>query len=239
MGCSVLFVSVDTAISVSISASVDSIYYRFLRVCGLLISLEVEVDEESKICRQKRATEEGGVLRTGAVCQKRERVTSVCISEVLISSEIHKEEIDDKLDDLHSCEIFFPPEPSTASSRIIVIVHHDMNGKVQNDDSPRNAGPSIQLGIAKQSRGRMMENMQELERFLLQRQENGVYQFEIFEIIINHIVEFEVRRPCPLVTDCKVNSVLPCYRKDLLKHKSEKKQAPRTENDVMCLKECG
>jgi len=49
---------------------------------------------------------------------------------------VHSKEIDDKLSDLHCGKMFFPPYPTTTSSRIIIVIHKHMDSEVEGDWDP-------------------------------------------------------------------------------------------------------
>jgi hypothetical protein len=64
---------------------------------------------------------------------------------VLVQTEIKYEEVDDELRDLHHCEVSFPPEFRATCSCIVVIVHHNVDQKVDGDNGPRWAQFTVQL----------------------------------------------------------------------------------------------
>lgn len=123
--------SVGSTISVAISMSVGG------RLLGnrLLVGLEVEVDEEEQVARQDRAAKECGIFMTSTVGDVWQ-VGPVHKGEVLVSAKVDQRDIQDELGDLHGRKVFLPPEASTTSGRVVVVVHDNMNEQVLHDDGP-------------------------------------------------------------------------------------------------------
>jgi len=81
--------------------------------------------------------------------------------------------------------------------------------------------------------------MQESEWFFLESKKDGIEEFEVFDVVVDHVVEFETWSPCIVVADGVKETVLPPNWNDLLTHENEEESAARTEDDVMELKEEG
>jgi len=101
----------------------------------LLVCSEIKVDEEEKITCQEGTTENGCVFSTRAISGMG-KVWPVVSGEVSIGSEISETNVNYKLRDLHSRQVFLPPNLSAASSRIIIIVHYDVYRQVEDDNRP-------------------------------------------------------------------------------------------------------
>lgn len=155
----------------------------------LLVSVEVEVDEQEEVACQNGTAEQGGVRGARAVGDVGE-VRVVVGSKVLIGAKVNEVEVNDKLYNLHGGEVLLPPESTTTSGGVIIVVHDDMDPKVDGNDCPGNGSLAVQLSIAQQGGSRMMENVKELERLLLESEEHGVNEFEILEVVVANVVEF-------------------------------------------------
>lgn len=81
----------------------------------------------------------------------------------------------------------------------------------------------------------MVENMQERQRFLLEREEYRVNQLQILEVVVDHVVEFHSRCPRLLSTDGLENTPFPQNWQDLLRHENEQNETAAAENNVMYL----
>jgi len=158
-------------------------------------------------------------------------------SEVLVSAKVNQANVENELDNLHCRKVLLPPETSSTGGCVVVIVHNNMDCKVLGDDRPRDASSSIQLGVAEQSGGRVVEDVKELQRFLLERKENGIDEFQILEVIIYHIIEFHPRSPRTFTTQCGMETMIPHYWNNLLQHESQEQQAARAEDDIVCLED--
>ena len=71
-----------------------------------------------------------------AITDVRER-RPVVGSEVGVGAKVDDEKVDDKLEDLHGGQVLLPPDLCTTGSRVIVVVHDDVNAEVEHNDNPR------------------------------------------------------------------------------------------------------
>ena len=108
--------------------------------------------------------------------------------------------IKDELAYLKSCDPFFPPDTNTSRSLEVVPIHDDVDSQVESYRNPRHRGMSDQLSVAEKSRSAVMVAMKKsylylihattskgsllTQRLLLQHEEDGVQELEIFRQII-------------------------------------------------------
>jgi len=102
---------------------------------------------------------------------------------MLPSSEVYDEEVKDKLYYLHCRQVFLPPNLCSTRSRVIVVIHYNVDCEVQCNDRPGDAGLAVELGVAEQSGGRVMKHVKKCEWFLLEGEEDGVDYFKYIELI--------------------------------------------------------
>ena len=55
-----------------------------------------------------------------------------------------------------------------------------MDGQVEDDGDPGDGGVAAELGEAEEGRGTVVVGVQESEGFLLEEEEDGVEEFEVF-----------------------------------------------------------
>jgi len=130
-------VAVRNSVAVGNTIPVCSCFLALRRL--LVIRLNVELDEQKQVAAEDAATEQCGSLCPSAVANVWE-IREVCVDVVLIGPKIHCEQINDKLDNLHGREVLFPPNFGTASCRVIVVVHNNVDCQIQRDDHPLNTG---------------------------------------------------------------------------------------------------
>lgn len=94
---------------------------------------------------------------------------------------------------------------------MLILTHDDMHSKVEDDRDPGGTGLSIELDVAKSSGGAVVEDVKEsyvtrmkdervyyqVERqgrtkgLFLEGKENGVNELDVFEGVVDHVVEFK------------------------------------------------
>lgn len=202
---------------------------------GWLVRLDIEVDEEPEVAREEHAAEDCSSLGTGAGTEC--RPVPVVGSEVGVGAKVNSDEVDDELGDLHGGEIFLPPDFGTARRGEVVVVHEDVYCEVEGDRHPRNASLAIQLSVTKQSGGGVVENVQESKGLLLQPKEHGIDELDVFEEIVDHIIEFQSRSPGSEATQCVEKTMIPKNRRDFLNHENEQNAAADGEYYIVHLEE--
>lgn len=93
-------------------------------------------------------------------------------------------QVNDKLDDLQTGDPFLPPDTNTTGTLEIVPVHHNMNQKVDINHNPLHSGQSDQLGVAEKSSCAMVIGVEEGQRLLLEEQEDGIDEFDVFGQVV-------------------------------------------------------
>ena len=120
------------------------------------------------------------------------------------TGEVDDGEVNDELGDLHGGEVLLPPDLAATSRSPVVVIyvsngrsahvepvyhsartHEDVDGEVQDDGHPLDGGVSIELGEAEQCGRRVMEDVKEGKRLLLEGEEGGVEEFKVIERVIN------------------------------------------------------
>lgn len=70
----------------------------------------------------------------------------MCI--VSVASEVDKSQVNDKLRNLHDCDVLLEPDALSAGGLEVVVVHDDVYCKVESDGYPRDGRLSHELSIA-------------------------------------------------------------------------------------------
>lgn len=109
-----------------------------------MVCAHIEIDEEQQITCEKSATKERCWLATRTIAEVR-KCGEILMDVVLVQAKIKYGEVDDELHDLHGCKVFLPPEFSASCSCVVVIVHHNVDQKVDGDNGPRWAQIAVQL----------------------------------------------------------------------------------------------
>jgi len=161
---------------------------------SFLVGPHVEVDEQEQVAREESAAEECSALFSCAGSDGGEGRGPVGRDEVRVGGKVDDAEVDDELGDLHRGEVLLPPDLAAASRSPVVVIHEDVDGEVQHNGHPLDGGVSVELGEAEQCGRRVMEDVEEGEKFLLEGKEDGVEEFEVLERIINEVVELEALR---------------------------------------------
>ena len=145
----------------------------------LLVRARVEPNEQHQITRQNAHPGERRELLTGTNARRRQpRV--VFGGEVGVGGEVDEAQVDDELDDLQHGDVFFPPDADAAGGLEVVPVHDDVDGEVEADDDPGDGGVADELGVAEEGGGAVVVGVEEGERFLLEEEEDGVDELEVF-----------------------------------------------------------
>ena len=162
---------------------------------------------------QARA-EERGALGAGARAHRRQAGREVGRGKVRVGRKVNHDDIDDELggqpkpiltavthlSDLHGGEVPLPPDLAAGHRRRgkvyavsgiepcrrTVVVHEDVDGQVEGDRDPGDRGAAVELRVAERRSGRVVEDVQELQRLLLDDEEQSVEELPVCA----------VRRPC-------------------------------------------
>jgi len=193
---------------------------------GGLVRPEVEVDEQEQVASQERAAKHRGFFRPstrklswhGREDRREVRVGWVPGEEEVGGSKVHDKKVDDELGDLHGSKVFLPPDSAATGCRVVIVVHEDVDSEVKHDRNPRDAGAPIQLDIAEKGRCRVVEDVKESKRLLLESKEDGIEQFQVLDIIVDDIIEFEFRSPSVVATYAIKETAFPDDGCDLLNH---------------------
>jgi len=158
-------------------ATCSSTSLGLLAVCD-----KIEGDEKQEVGRKDDAAGDGCELLAGAftvvwhpskvcageVCVGRE-VDEACVT-VVISGVGGKAialqtggltKVYYKLNDLETCDPFFPPNPHTAGGLKVVPVHHDVDHEVECNRNPGYRGKTNELCVAQECSGTMVVSVQE------------------------------------------------------------------------------
>ena len=172
-------------------------------------------------------------------------------------------EVNDKLEDLQTSDPFLPPNADTTSTLEIVPVHHNMNQKVNRDGNPLHGGQTNELSVAQESGGAVVIRVEEGQRLLLEEQENGVDQFEVFGQVVelgpcqssmphSHI-SYHIRLRCTayivddneglgpstiVVADSEEDTVSPDCRQQLFDEKSQQSTTDDGQVEIVDHEQC-
>lgn len=92
--------------------------------------------------------------------------------------------INDELDDLKTGDPFLPPDADSASTLEVVPVHNNVNQQIDGDRNPLHRSQTDQLGIAQEGGSTMVVGVKESQRLLLEEEEDGVNEFEVFGQVV-------------------------------------------------------
>ncbi|KAH3677460.1 hypothetical protein OGATHE_000934 [Ogataea polymorpha] len=171
------------------SVGVSTSSFENLALCFLItrsVGLHVEADEEEQVRGQQEVSACSSSLSTVAVTHGWENTTKVVVCIERVGSKVNKDQIDQKLNDLESCNPFFPPDFDTPGSEEVVPVHQDMHCQVQGDWNPFNRGVSNQLSVAEQSCCSMVVGVEESQWLSSEHQENGIDKLQIFGKVVEN-----------------------------------------------------
>jgi len=175
-------IGIGNTVSDTIGSVLEAFYGR------LLVRINIELDEQEQVAGQDTASHQGSSLGAGAVSHvrqvpRRRRVARVC-------AEVDREEINHKLGDLHGGQVFLPPNLLATGGCVVIVIHANVNRKIERNDNPGDAGTTIELGEAQESSDGVVIHMQESEWLLLQDKEDGIEELEVFEKVVDNIKEF-------------------------------------------------
>nr|POE65624.1 transcription factor tau subunit sfc1 [Quercus suber] len=149
---------------------------------------ERETDEKEQVARQDAHTCESGEFLTSAHATGR-KPGEVAGCEVSVGREVDEAEINDELDDLHHGDVLLPPNTDATCGLEVIPVHDDVHGQIQGDGNPRDGGQTKELGVAEEGRRTMVVGVEKGQRLLLEEEEAGIDEFEVF----SKIVELDAR----------------------------------------------
>lgn len=93
-------------------------------------------------------------------------------------------EINDELHDLQHGDVLLPPNADAASALEVVPVHHNVDQQVDSDGDPLHRSQTNELGVAKEGGGAVVVGVEEGQGLLLEDQEDGVQEFNVFVDIV-------------------------------------------------------
>lgn len=122
------------------------------------------------------------------------------------TGEVDREQVNHELRDLQGREVLLPPDLVAGGRHEVVVVlhagpprgvsiriamstthprethHQDMDKEVEGDDDPRDRRASVKLGVAEDGRGGVVEDVQELQRLLLDDEEASVEELPVCNV---------------------------------------------------------
>ena len=150
---------------------------------GFLVSGDVEADEQDEVRAQDAHSGESGEFLTGAGTRGGEP-GEVAGGEVGVGGEVDETQVDDELDDLQHGDVFLPPDFDPSRGLEVVPVHDHVDGQVEYDGHPGHGSVADKLGEAEESGGAVVVGVEEGKRFLLEEEEDGVDEFEVFGEVV-------------------------------------------------------
>jgi len=128
VGMSMYCVSVHMSVRAAISHAIS----RSVTLDRLLVRVNVELYEESKVTGKNSASKKCGGFASSTVSLNGEaRILPISVNKMRVCSKVDREQINNELCNLHTGQILFPPDFSTTGSRIIIVIHKDMNTEIQ------------------------------------------------------------------------------------------------------------
>jgi len=198
---------------------------------GLLpVGGEVEGDEEQEIRAQDAHAGNCSKLfpGTSTIVWRRWEVS---VAEISVGRKIDKAQINDELDDLEHGDVFLPPDANSTSGLEVVPIHDHMHSQVQRDRNPGHSSAADQLSVAEKSGRTMVIGVEESQRLLLEDQEQGVNEFEVFGQVIHIVQHNQLSGPASIVAaDSMKNAVSNHLREKLLD--KEGQQTPTDDGQV-------
>jgi len=183
--------SISEAVTVGLGNAISNTVGSILEALDswlLLVCINVELDEQEQVAGQNTTAKQGRRLSASTISNVRR--APVVSGETRVCAKVYREEVNNKLSDLHRGQILLPPDPSSTSCCVVVVIHENVDREVEADDDPRDAGATVKLGKAQESSDGMVVHMQESERFLLQDEEDGVDELDVLEIVVDNVIEF-------------------------------------------------
>lgn len=81
-------------------------------------------------------------------------------------------------------DVLLPPDANAASALEVVPVHDDVDQQVDGDGDPLHRGETNELGVAQESGGAVVVGMEEGQWLLLENEEDGVQEFDVFVDVV-------------------------------------------------------
>jgi hypothetical protein len=153
---------------------------------GLLVSGNVESNEQNQVAGQDAHAGERSELLAGADAGAREP-GEVAGGEVGVRGEVDEAEVDDELGNLEDGDVLLPPDADATRGLEVVPVHDDVDGEVERDNDPGDGGVAEKLGVAEKSGGTVVVGVEEGQGLLLEDEEDGVDQLKV----LGQVVELE------------------------------------------------
>lgn len=164
---------------------------------------------------------------------------------------------------MQTSDPFLPPNANTTGTLEVVPVHDNVNQKVNSDRNPLHSGQPNELSVAQKSGGTMVIRVEEGQRLLLEEQENGVDQFEVFGQVVelgpcqssmSHFhISYHIRLKCTtyivddneglgpstfVVADSEEDTVSPDCRQQLLDEKGQQSTADNGQVEIVNHEQC-
>jgi hypothetical protein len=117
-----------------------------------------------------------------------------------------------------------------------LLTHENMNSEVKGDGDPGDGGSAVELSVAEDGRGSVVENMEKLKGLLLKDKEDSVGKLPVpcdglsatassverdrknsLEVVVDHIQRLQSGGPAHVVADAEVKAVF-IYGWDDLEH---------------------
>ena len=92
--------------------------------------------------------------------------------------------VDHELQDLKSGDPLLPPNANATRTLEIVPIHDHVNQQVQVDDDPLDRRGADQLSVTQECGGTVVVGVQERQGLLLEEQEDGIDQFDVFGQVV-------------------------------------------------------
>lgn len=93
-------------------------------------------------------------------------------------------EINDELDNLQHSDVLLPPDADTTGTLEVVPVHDNVDQQVDGDGNPLHSSQTNELSVAKQSGGTVVVGVEEGQGLLLEDEEDGVQELDVFVDVV-------------------------------------------------------
>jgi hypothetical protein len=110
-----------------------------------------------------------------------------------------------------------------------------VNPEVEADDDPLDRSLALELGVAENSGGRVVEDVEELEGLLLEDEEDGVDELDVLEVVVDHVVGNQRGLEGLGRADGPVGAVLEQAGDNLLNDEDEQQARAEREEDIVDL----
>lgn len=153
------------------------------RLASLLVRGKVERDEEDQVRRENGHAGKGSKLLASAPASVG-HPRPVGRGEVRVRGKVDEAEVNDELDNLEPGNPLLPPDANTAGALEVVPVHDDVHCQVESNGNPRDRGRADELSVAEQSCRAVVVAVEESEGLLLEEEEDGVQELEVFGKVV-------------------------------------------------------